>query len=143
MSAISSLRQTRAGKARRLLGVLAVLWFNMAVQPCAMAADDDHDCPHCPPAHENTMAGHHAHGASDAKMPCAALEAQCADVGDVSVETRAELNPGDLDQPVWFVTDTIPTLQPVAPRIVGHATDPPDICGTSPPTHLLNCVFLK
>lgn len=33
-----------------MLGAVAVAWFAILLQPCAMAlAVDDHDCPHCPP----------------------------------------------------------------------------------------------
>ena len=36
----------------RLIGLLGVVWLNMALNPCAMALSetDETDCPHCPPA---------------------------------------------------------------------------------------------
>ncbi|MEZ5553568.1 MAG: hypothetical protein R3E82_22000 [Pseudomonadales bacterium] len=66
--------------ARHALTLLAVVWLNVAVQPCVMAltpdvgapatkllgtapdsgAPDRHHCPHCPPAQARTVSEHSA-----------------------------------------------------------------------------------
>ena len=145
MSAIATMRQTPAGRLRRLLGVLCVLWFNLVVQPCAMASGDEHDCPHCPPEHHAEMAGHHGHGqgASEVRITCAALEAQCGDYGDISIDARGQAKLDDGGQPMVAIIDTSPPIQLVRQPVADCATGPPFIAGASPPLHLLNCVFLK
>lgn len=64
-----------------MLGLFAVAWLSMAMQPCAMAfgGDSDGDCPHCPPA--ISAQGHAGHTAGDdpaaGVMPCADGGADC------------------------------------------------------------------
>lgn len=137
------MRQTDAGKIRRLLGVLCVLWFNMAVQPCAMAGGDEHDCPHCPTKHHEAMRGHHGHVADEPQISCAALEAQCGDYGDISVDARGQVKLDDGGEPAVAIIDTVPPIQYVRQAVADCATGPPLFSGASPPLHLLNCVFLK
>ena len=143
MSAIATLRHTPTGKVRRLLGVLCVLWFNMAVQPCAMAGADEHDCPHCPTEHHETMAGHHGHEPEEPQVSCAALEAQCGDYGDISIDARGQVKLDDGGQPVVAIVDSSPPPQLVRQPVADCATGPPLLSGASPSLHLLNCVFLK
>ncbi len=64
------------------------MWLNLALQPCAMALEADHDCPHCPPAHEHEMMAHHGHGEAKAESPCASMQAQCGELDDVSFDGR-------------------------------------------------------
>ena len=143
MSAITAIRHAPGRSTRRLLGALVVLWLNMAVQPCAMAGADEHDCPHCPPEHHEAMAGHHGHKAEEPQVSCAALEAQCGEYGNISVDARGQLKLDDDGQPDASIVDTAPPAEFVRQAVADCATGPPLIAAASPPIHLLNCVFLK
>ena len=129
----------------KLLSALLVLWVNLALQPCALAAGSEHDCPHCPPVHEEEMPAHHGHhGPAEATKPCASMQSDCCD------ELPSNVGPRDLDQKVrdlpdqpaviaelapWL--DTIPIARPLS------ATGPPAPVAASPPLHVLHCVYLK
>ena len=70
--------------------LLAVMWLNMAITPCAMAFEsDDHDCPHCPPAEEHAMAGHHGHG--EVERSCDTMQSDCCDLAEAVVEEGSAL----------------------------------------------------
>lgn len=142
--------QTR-GKAsslrRGVLALLSVLWLNMAVLPCAMAFQGDDDCPHCPPAEQHgekhAMAAHHGHGQAEARPSCATEQTECCDVIAASIDARS----GKLDykpaSDAVFVTAPPPDHSSPRLAAMGHAaTDPPDIVGSSPPLHVLFCVYL-
>ncbi len=121
--------------------MLVVMWLNLVVTPCAMALDsDDHDCPHCPPAEEHGMAGHHGHG--EVERSCATMQSDCCDLAEATVETRTEKsaskNSPDL---VQVVAPAYVDLLLQNDRIVA-AADPPDPPGVSPRLHVLNCVYL-
>ena len=139
---INSKRRTRA---RSALGLFAAVWLNVALAPCAMAAEpaDDHDCPHCPPAE---MQGHHdMHAGTMASMPCADSLADCSLDEDFSHDARhakTKLKDAHYELPVLAVVDElaprheIPYDERAPPaHTVGHPGAPPAL-------HLLNCVFL-
>jgi hypothetical protein len=131
-------------RGRRALGLFAAVWLNLALAPCAMAveADDDHDCPHCPPA---AMQGHHEmHGGMQAKAPCADDLSDCGLDDEFSHDARGgniqlkEVN----EIPALAVSNdsALSELAPVQPRAPpSFETGPPP---AGPPVYLLNCVFL-
>lgn len=126
------------------LGLFAAVWLNLALQPCAMALEADHDCPHCPPAHEHEMAAHHNHGEAKAEAPCASMQSQCGELDDASLDGRTgQLKVKDaFELPLAIVHD------PAAPAIAAakrchQSTGPPPHAGSSPPRHVLFCVYLK
>ena len=124
---------------RGVWALLAVIWLNTAVLPCAMALESgDHDCPHCPPAEEHAMAGHHGggHEHHEARKSCA--ESQCCDVDEATLESRTSKYLPDVT-----VASSSPALDlPSRPERHSTALDPPDTPGTSPPLHVLFCVYL-
>ena len=136
---------TRFVATNKLLSALLVLWVNLALQPCAIAAGEDHDCPHCPPAHDEGMSAHRGHhGEKEATQPCAAMQSDCCDelpsnVGprdaDKKVRDFADQPAVIAEQSAWL--DTITTGRPVS------ATGPPAPVAASPPLHVLHCVYLK
>lgn len=138
----SAVRRQSLGQ--RALGLFAAVWLNLALAPCATAMEADHDCPHCPPAHEHEMAGHHGHGAAKAKAPCASLEADCGGIDDISLDGRGgQLKVKDLgDLPVAIVPG-VEHWDPVVATTVREATGPPRWPGGSTPLHVLHCVYLK
>lgn len=119
--------------------LLAVMWLNMAVMPCAMAFESgEHDCPHCPPADEQEMAGHHGH--DQAKSPCATMQSECCDAEAATLESRADKSKKSTDA-VYVVAP--PAAGPVArPTTIATVADPPDPPDAFPPRHILFCVYL-
>lgn len=126
------------------MGLLMVLWLNMAVLPCAMAFESDTSCAHCPPAGEHDITSHHSHSEVQVEPTCATTQSQCCDLEQAGVDARG----GKLDikpaSEVVFIT--APVIATMPSRSSGHvrcASDPPDIYGSSPPLHVLYCVYLK
>lgn len=136
---------TRKVATNKLLSTLLVLWANLALQPCAIAAGSDHDCPHCPPAQDESMSAHHGHhGQMEAAQPCATMQPDCCDQEATSVGPRgADLKvKGLADQPA-LITEIAPWLDTRSIDRPVSATGPPVPIATSPPIHVLNCVYLK
>ena len=144
----NSARRVPADLRRNVLGLLAIVWLNMAVLPCAMAFQGDDDCPHCPPVEEQAphhgMAGHDGHSQEATKEACSTAQTDCCDEIAASIDGRGS----KLEQrPVFDVAFAGPP-QPdngAAPGRLDNrrATDPPDIIACSPPLRTLYCVYLK
>jgi hypothetical protein len=109
-----------------------------------MAMEQDHECPHCPPAQEHGMAMHHGHDAATGEAPCASMQAQCGDLDEFSVDGRnGQLKIKDVTElPVAIASDIVDPIS-VDYRYAYSSTDPPLLAGTSPPLHVLYCVYLK
>lgn len=66
MNPLAAIRSGQARWGPRPLGVLLLVWLNLALQPCAaaLAAGQTPACPHCPPGHaaaaDHDEAGAHA-----------------------------------------------------------------------------------
>lgn len=145
MSRPDSISSKRRIRGRGALGLFAAVWLNLALAPCAMAyeAEDDHDCPHCPPAE---MQGHHdMHSGMDAEMPCADGLSDCSLDGDFSHDARfgqAKLKDTQSDLPA-VVVSTLPVSQILTSA---RERSPPPAAsshsGSSPRLHILHCVFL-
>jgi len=136
---------TRTGLRRASL--LAVVWLNMAITPCAMAFDrGDHDCPHVPPADEHAVAGHHDHshgnGHDEATSSCATLQEDCCDALDATLGSRADTLKSKTSPDVVFAD--IPAIAELSPppALFSAAVDPPDPPDAFPPRHVLFCVYL-
>ena len=146
MSYLAGISKQRRTWGRSALGLFAVVWLNLALQPCAMAfeAEDDPNCPHCPPTE---MRGHHdMHAGMDAETPCADGMSDCGLDGDFSHDARGgqtQLKDVKSDGPAIAVP-----MDLVAPfHTVARESSPPRIAtahlGTSTPLHVLYCVYLK
>lgn len=124
---------------RRIAAILAVVWLNMAVLPCAMAFSVDDGCPNYQPAAEQELA-HHGQ-ASDAN--CKTLQSDCCDLAAANANTRASKieNLSDDLELLLSPTQAWPAL--AAKPIPVNATRPPDPDWTHPSLHVLNCVYLK
>ena len=142
MSLIAYNRRSRGSLRDSALGLFAAVWFSLAVQPCAMAFETDHDCPHCPPAHEHEMAMHHGH--HQAESSCASLQASCDDIDDASLDGRT----GQLkvknaaDVPV-AITPYIADVTARTYRQMYPPTGPPGPHRNGPALNVLYCVYLK
>ena len=129
---------------RRALGLFAAVWLNLALQPCAMAMAADHDCPHCPPANEHEMAGHHGHAVQAEQAPCASLDPGCGELDDVSLDGRSgQLKLKDLGELPVAVAPCYDSRFTTPATTIHESTGPPVWPGGAPPIHVLNCVYLK
>lgn len=123
--------------------------MNLALQPCAMALDatDDHECPHCPPAH-TTQHGEHAPSARLAtmdEMPCATSADDCSLVDDLKYDgrnTELKLKDAPGDVPLAIVPANPQILATRSSAEIGWfpARSPPP--GNHTPLNVLYCVYL-
>ena len=141
--------QPRSKHARtRLLGLFAAVWVSLVLQPCAVAAVSESDCPHCPPEVEAQAAAIESHCNPAAKatpdeMPnCDSVQAECCDLDEGIVNVRADTNHGDDDSTVLptSVPASQPSLGPCGDS--GNAAGPPEPSGGSVPLYVLKCVYL-
>ena len=136
-------RRKPAALRRKVLGLLTVLWLNLAVLPCAMAFESAETCPHCPPADEHEMASHHGHGDVEARPACATVQVDCCDPSEASIDTRGgKLEARPASEVVFVMAPPIAALPVRSPGQRYCATDPPDAPGVAPPLHVLYCVYL-
>jgi hypothetical protein len=133
---------------RKVIGLFAAAWVSLALQPCAMAAPAEHDCPHCPEeTGASETAAHHHHGAdqaaaADAGASCTAAQADCCELDEGIVNLRTATIDLD-DEPPALLADAPPPGSLVrADREPGKATGPPPPA-ESVPIHVRNCVYLK
>jgi len=130
---------TKTAIARALL--LGIVWLNMAAMPCAMAFESgDHDCPHCPPADEHEMAGHHGHAKEADRAGCATMQSDCCDAVEATLESRADKF---RNLPDFAPSGTLLAAD-IRPRTLRSVTavDPPDPPGAFRRLHVLHCVYL-
>jgi len=126
--------------------LFVAVWLNLALQPCAMAleADNDHDCPHCPPAQVHEHGG--MHGNMDHEMPCADGLSDCAIVEDLNHDGRSgqfKLKDAPVDMLLAIAPQelALPFQQPANAKL--HPRHTSVHAGAPPPLHVLNCVYLK
>ena len=136
------------GSWTRLFGLFAAVWVGLALQPCAVAAVSEHDCPHCPPQAEEAARPHQSHCNPDAKVTpdeppnCDALQANCCDLEQSAANVRFDTTDGDDE------TVALPASEPAAYPDPGLGADPgsearpPEPAGGSVPLHVLKCVYL-
>ena len=153
MTTFATSMTTSGSAARRGLGVLVLVWLNLALTPCAMALGADHACDHMPAAGVHDMSGHHDHGAdhgganhhaaSNKAPSCDSLQAECCDLADVTVDARGDGK--SLQKPsgnVALAATGYEALHVFQPAIVGVAVDPPDPPPERAARHALFCVYL-
>jgi len=145
MSRHTTARSRSAGLTRGVWGLLAVLWLNMAVLPCAMAFESgDHDCVHCPPALAHEMASHHGHGEKHTNESAATIQSECCDLEEASIDIRGSNLKIKPPSEVAFISESAIAVLPARSNgQLNWASDPPEIIGSSPSPHVLFCVYLK
>ncbi len=115
-----------------LMGMLAVVWLGMVLQPCVMAAEMNGDCPHCPTPMEQGCGG----GASEG----------CTYIDRVDYDGRTPQV-----KPPHEAPDETPVFVAIsaAPYALGMeicSTGPPPYATSDLPTPSLNvlfCVYLN
>lgn len=129
---------------RRGFGLLAIVWLNLALTPCAIAFDAESGCAHNPPSGHEGMAGHHDHGEQKEAHSCASMQEACCKIADASVDTRGgtiEIDDStDLEVLAAYPPDQLST-KTLASYLA--TTDPPDPPDELRALHKLFCVYLK
>lgn len=150
LNPLAKIRQRQTPWARRVLGVFAVVWLNMALQPCAMAfgGASEADCLHCPPAHAEGGPEHSQHHSDDAdpgNSPCEMGASQCTFVDDFNYDGRilkvkVKDAPGDVPLGIApGIAEISPAaISPVVPHDCIRSYNP----GDPPPLNVLYCVYL-
>lgn len=132
----------------RVFGLLIAVWVSLVLQPCAIAAVSDRDCPHCPMEVEAALAAieDHCNPAGKTKaddgtsLPSA--QSDCCDLDDGIVNVRVD-NTGDDDDLTIFPTCVPASQFRLGPcEESGNATGPPDPTGGSVSLYVLKCVYL-
>jgi hypothetical protein len=141
--------QPQSRRARtRVFGLFVAVWVSLALQPCAVAAVSESDCPHCPPeieAVDATMESHcnpAAKATHDDLPNCDSVQAACCDLDKGIVSVRVDTTGVDDDNPglPTSVPASHPSLGPCEES--GSAAGPPQAVGGSVPLHVLKCVYL-
>ena len=149
MSFFSTIRERRSRRTRGALGVLIGLWLNFALLPCAMAFDtvEDHQCPHCPPAHSTEHGDHgmSAHASETDQMPCSTGASDCSLVDDFkhdgrNVQLKLKDIPGDVPLVLPPPLEQRWSAQAAAHVACGPGRSPPP--GHQIPLNILYCVYL-
>lgn len=128
---------------KRAFSVLLLVWFNLAMLPCAMAFEKESDCPACPSGHEQAMASHHSHGDALESPAGATTQPDCCDLGQVNFDDRAQkFEKQDGDKTDFIVVSHFENVRPPAAHRNWNPSAPPDLVSGSPRLHALNCVYL-
>lgn len=140
-------QHSRTARARAF-ALLAAVWVSLALQPCAVAAVSDHECPHCPVeiVAESAPIRDHCNPAvtdtADNGAGSPSAQSDCCDLDDSIVNVRLDTS-GDDDGSI-----VLPTCVPASQFRLGpceesgSATGPPDPTGGSVPLYVLKCVYL-
>jgi hypothetical protein len=108
-----------------------------------MAFESDGYCPHHAPVEEHDMASHHGHGEADTGRSCATAQPECCELAAASVESRGNKPQFKSTSDIVLITAPLTPVLPLRASKQQHvASDPPDISGSSPPRHVLFCVYL-
>lgn len=133
----------------RVLGVFAVIWFSLIVQPCAFAAVSESDCANCSPEIEvgGVIAPSHCEQTSESSRDGTpshdSMYIECCDIDDSIVNVRletpkAEDVPAALPPCASFLCTNCGALKKCEITI-----GPPCHHGAPVPLHVLNCVYLN
>lgn len=147
MFSLNKKTNTREPWTRRVFGVFVVVCLNLALQPCTMAmgAEQDDDCPHCPPSESQDHHGHHGSSFEPVdKTPCGPSADDCSLGDDLYHDGRnnsAKLKDlsGDFVIAVSSLTDIVPTCMVDLGGLCPTRSPPP---GSFPPLNVLYCVYL-
>jgi len=106
---------------RKVVAAMLVLWLNLALLPCAIAlevAEVGHEC--CPQSVE-------------------LQQLDCCELDDVTHDHRDSVDLGGAIAGSAECKSPLPPIQ----AMLRHVPQPPNPGGSSPPIHVLNCVYLK
>jgi hypothetical protein len=72
-----------------VLAVFVAFWIGLGLQPCAVAAVDDVDCPHCPAEQMQPMAAGSDHCNPLAESSSSSAPSDCYEVEEFAVDGRS------------------------------------------------------
>ena len=130
---LSAIRKHGIRRGRHVLGLFVAAWIAIILQPCAVAGETEHDCPHCPP--EMVHEGHQQ-----------ALTGPDCEIGDqIGLEARnlqPKLDDSFIQLPVFLgqAYDEV-KLSQGSSHPLSRSSLP--IYPGGPPLNVLNCVYLK
>ena len=144
---ISTDKYRKESRTRNALGLMLAVWVSLLVQPCAVAAVSDQECPHCPVPAEAASEPERNHcgsiiASSEEVVSCASAQADCCDFEEGIINLRVELPDLDEDNSVFPVSVPVSHLYHGPCEKSGNAADPPEASGGSVPLHVLKCLYL-
>lgn len=132
--------------ARRALGFFIVVWLNLALQPCAVALEDN-ECPNCPPVMDHSGMLHHgdSHDPAGSEVPCATSGFDCALVDDYSHDRGGYVKFEDAPNNASVAIIETNLVLSNVPRTMSQGFDRYSFAapGAAPPLNVLYCVYLK
>ena len=136
MSFIGTFRQRRW---RRTVALVLVAWFNLALQPCAMAmqADDEAPCAPCPQTQSQEQAAHHADADS---APCFTADTDCQVLDELLPQESARDLPGD--QALAKAPSGFTDMSSASATRLHYFRPDSLLPGHPPPLSVLYCVYL-
>ncbi len=144
MRILTDKRHTVGTAKRRVLSVMVALWVSLGLQPCAMAAVGDVDCPQCPPEQEQPMAAVGEHCDPQGHPSFSSAPSDCYTLEESAIDGR--LGKIDFKDDGKF-SAAIPISEPfVAIRFDAssrNAVGPPGqaVRARPIPLHILYCVY--
>ncbi len=135
----------KGSKCRSLFAGIVALWVCLGIQPCAVAAVSEADCPHCPPelpVPEPEQSSHCGGSVKAADAPHVIVAEECCEADDGAIDARTasfELNPA------YDVSAVLPDVVRLA-WSAGYTPVVPtrtlSLRRCSPPSlHKLHCVY--
>lgn len=123
--------------------MLLLVCLNLAMLPCAMAVEKDHDCPSCPPDHQQEIASHHAHDVDGDVANCVTAQPDCCELDQVSLDDRSQsVEKKSGENTAFVVAPSLAELRSPAMQYERRSTGPPGLVRGSPRLHVINCVYL-
>lgn len=128
--------------------MLVAVWVGLGLQPCAVAAVSEHECPHCPTEVEAAPAAveDHCNPVGKTKVDDGknypSAQSECCDLDEGIMNVRVDTSGDDDD------TTVLPTSVPASQFRLGpceesgNATGPPDPTGGPVSLYVLKCVYL-
>ena len=134
MNGLAIFRRHRTAWGRRVLSTFIVAWLAIILQPCAVAAGVEHECPHCPPGatHETS------HFEVTASADCALSDQLNIESRSLQVKLEDTFN----NVPVTVAPESheIEKSASIAQRSPGSAVF---LSLSRPSLNVLYCVYLK
>jgi hypothetical protein len=129
------------------MGFFAVVWLNLALQPCAIALEGNEECPRCPPEMDHSGMSHHgdSHDSADFEAACATSGSDCILVDNYNHDRGgyAKLKDAPNSAPVAVVDTNLASShvsRTISQNVNRRAFITP---GAAPPLNVLYCVYLK
>jgi hypothetical protein len=144
MNPFTFINRIRTSGRRRTLSALLVMWVGLGVQPCAVAAVSEGDCPHCPPTIDAQQMDVKEHCGTDAELiaDVSGVAGDCCETDDGAIDARSYA--GKVVDNIDVSTGPPPTPTSVSRLTTGTLSEsayPPKRRRSSVPLRILYCVY--